>query len=250
MTGDAERRKIEEEFHDRAARVDETTFYDFGALDEPDAYLIATLGDLRGKALLEIGCGIGTNTIAFARAGAFVTALDISSEMVAVARERAAREGLSERVLTIHSSVEEMDFPEGSFDVVYGHSVLHHLELSSAIPRIARALRPGGIASFLDPLDHNPILNGMRKLTPDIRTPTEKPLSTEDIRAIGRSFSSLDRQEFHFLSLAAFVWYYVVRNERFFRATLGVLSKLDRMVFRTMPSLRRFAWVTVLTFKR
>lgn len=242
-----ERHRIEEAFHDRVAREATGDFYDFGALDIPDAYLHAQLGDLRGKLLVEIGCGDGRNTVSL-REQVPTSSLDISAEMVAVTSERARAEGLESRISARQCSIEELDLPELSCDVVYGHSVLHHLDLDLAIPRIANVLKPGGLATFLDPLDHNPILNFMRKLTPAIRTPTEKPISLADIAKISKYFSHARRREFHFLSLAAFFWYYGIRNERCFRATLAALSRVDGKLFDVAPLCRRFSWVTVMTF--
>ncbi len=243
----AERHRIEQRFHDERAREVESTFYDFGALDAPDAYLWSQLGDLRGKSVLEIGCGTGTTTLAFAAAGATVTALDISSEMVDVMRDRVTRAGFADRVTGLHSSVEHLTVEPASFDLVYGHSVLHHLDLSAAAPRISAALRPSGRAAFLDPLDHNPVLNLMRRLTPEIRTPTEKPLDRGDIARLGAHFSTCVRREFHLTALAAFVFWYGMRDERLFRASLASLARIDDALFKFLPFTRELSWVTVLT---
>src|SRR5262245_27449705 len=64
---------------------------------EPHIAHFAEFAKWKGKRVLEIGCGIGTETINFARAGADVTALDVSDESLAVARQRAAVYGLESR---------------------------------------------------------------------------------------------------------------------------------------------------------
>ena len=81
-----------------------------------------------GRRVLEIGCGIGTDTVNFARAGAHVTALELSEESAALARRRLEVYGLSDRV-TIHvGNAEELPrvvLPQ-AFDLVYSFGVIHH----------------------------------------------------------------------------------------------------------------------------
>lgn len=81
-----------------------------------------------GKRVLEIGCGIGTDTISFARAGACVTAIELSPRSADVARQRARVYGLGDRV-TIHvGDAESLPdvVPPQPFDLVYSFGVIHH----------------------------------------------------------------------------------------------------------------------------
>lgn len=80
-------------------------------------------------------------------------------------------------------------FPDGSFDLVVGNGILHHLDLRLAIPEVSRLLRPGGSAVFLEPLGDNPLAKLFRRLTPKARTADERPLSRADITAADALFS-------------------------------------------------------------
>lgn len=82
----------------------------------------------RGKKVLEIGCGIGTDTINFARAGADVTAVDLSSESLALAQQRAEVFGLSDRIQFHEANAEQLAdiIPVQKFDLVYSFGVIHH----------------------------------------------------------------------------------------------------------------------------
>src|SRR6478672_2919802 len=62
----------------------------------------------RGKKVLEIGCGIGTDTINFARAGATVTAVDLSAESLKLANKRAEVFGLGDRINFIEANAERL----------------------------------------------------------------------------------------------------------------------------------------------
>lgn len=95
---------------------------------EPHIPLFAEFEKWRGKKVLEIGCGIGTDTINFARAGAEVTAVDISAASVELARKRAEVMGLADRITFYEANAENLsDFiPEQKFDLVYSFGVIHH----------------------------------------------------------------------------------------------------------------------------
>jgi SAM-dependent methyltransferase len=81
-----------------------------------------------GKRVLEIGCGIGTDTVNFARAGSHVTAIDLSDASADITRRRLEVYGLSDRA-TIHvGNAEELPsvLPPQTFDLVYSFGVIHH----------------------------------------------------------------------------------------------------------------------------
>jgi 2-polyprenyl-3-methyl-5-hydroxy-6-metoxy-1,4-benzoquinol methylase len=82
----------------------------------------------RGKKVLEIGCGIGTDTISFARAGAQVTAVDLTEKSLEVARQRARVFGLEDRIRFIQANAERLSdsVPVEPYDLVYSFGVIHH----------------------------------------------------------------------------------------------------------------------------
>ena len=95
---------------------------------EPHIPGFADFEKWRGKSVLEIGCGLGTDTVNFARAGARVTAVDLSDQSAAIARQRLDVYGLGDRV-TIHvGDAEQLPsfIPPQTFDLVYSFGVIHH----------------------------------------------------------------------------------------------------------------------------
>ena len=95
---------------------------------EPHIPAFAEFDRWAGKRVLEIGCGIGTDTMNFARAGAQVTAVDVSARSLELARARAEVFGLSDRISFIEANAEQLSAfvaPE-PYDLVYSFGVIHH----------------------------------------------------------------------------------------------------------------------------
>jgi len=95
---------------------------------EPHIPGFAEFEKWRGKRVLEIGCGIGTDTINFARAGANVTAVDLSVESLKLAKKRAEVFGLSDRIDFHEVNAERLSetIPAARYDLVYSFGVIHH----------------------------------------------------------------------------------------------------------------------------
>ncbi|HTR81892.1 MAG TPA: class I SAM-dependent methyltransferase [Bacteroidota bacterium] len=96
-----------------------------------------------GKKLLEIGCGLGTDLLQFAKGGAVVTGVDLTPQSIELVEKRFDLEGLP--VDARVSDAEHLPFNDGSFDVVYSFGVLHHTpNTQKAIDEVYRVLKPGG----------------------------------------------------------------------------------------------------------
>jgi SAM-dependent methyltransferase len=97
-------------------------------LVEPHIPVFAEFGRWAGKRVLEVGCGLGTDTMNFARAGAHVTAVDLSSASLALARQRAELFGLQDRITFVEANAERLsEFVEPAhYDLVYSFGVIHH----------------------------------------------------------------------------------------------------------------------------
>lgn len=105
-------------------------------------------GRWRGKRVLEIGCGLGTDTVQFLRAGAEVAAVDLSLRSVRLALERAQQN--AHRGLFLNADAESLPFADESFDLVYSWGVLHHTpDTERAIEEVRRVLRAGGQALIM-----------------------------------------------------------------------------------------------------
>jgi SAM-dependent methyltransferase len=98
--------------------------------------------------LLEIGCGMGTDLLQFARGGAEVTGVDLTARSIEISRQRFAVYGA--RGDFAIADGESLPFADGSFEVVYSNGVLHHTpDTEGAVREIHRVLSPRGLARVM-----------------------------------------------------------------------------------------------------
>lgn len=101
-----------------------------------------------GARLLEVGCGMGTDLLQFARGGAICTGMDLTPRSIAITRHRFALYG--EHADFLIGDGERLPFENDSLDIVYSNGVLHHTpDTAGAIRELHRALKPDGIAKVM-----------------------------------------------------------------------------------------------------
>ena len=119
---------------------------------EPHIPRFAEFPRWQNKRVLEIGCGIGTDTMNFARHGARVTAVDLSEKSLEMARKRAEVYGLSDRIRFCHGSGEALTdvLPAERYDLVYSFGVIHHTpHPDRVLEQIRNYVRPGSAVKIM-----------------------------------------------------------------------------------------------------
>jgi SAM-dependent methyltransferase len=195
----------------------------------------------QGKKVLEYGCGTGSHAPQLAKWGAQVTGIDISNVAIEKAIEQARAEQLH-GLDYYQMDAEALTFAKDTFDLTCGTAILHHLDLKRAFSELARTMKPGGRAVFLEPLGHNPLINAYRKLTPGLRTPDEHPLLMKDFSLANLHFGKVDLHFFNLFTLSAVPF----RHWRWFPRVLNLLNGMDSMLFRVFPGAGQFAWTVVI----
>lgn len=157
----------------------------------PLEYAFHLLGDVRGRDVLEYGCGSGENTLMLAHRGAVVSAIDISLDLIMIANRRLRVNGIGDGVRFQVASAYDLPYPDDSVDLVFGMFILHHLDLEQAAREIHRVLRKGGRAVFSEPMRSSRTLRALRKLipyrAPDV-SPYERPLMLKEVEDFSRRF--------------------------------------------------------------
>jgi SAM-dependent methyltransferase len=221
--------------------------------------ILDLMGNLRGKKLLDMGCGLGESSVYFALRGAQVTAVDLSPGMVECAKALGRVHGVEIEGLV--QSGEDPDLPEAHYDIVYVANTIHHItDKDRFFRQMQRALKPGGWFFSWDPLAYNPVINVYRRMASAVRTEDEAPLSFADARLARRYFPNLQHREFWILTLSLFLKYYFIDRvhpnddrywKRIFRETAATLwwwkplAAIDRWLTR-IPLVRRLAWNMVM----
>ncbi len=107
------------------------------------------LGMIKGLApaprILDIGCGPGVQTLELARlTGGTIVALDLMPRMIERMREGAERQGLADRIETVQMDMNEMDFPEESFDLVWSEGAIYLMGFKRGLEKVKRFVKTGG----------------------------------------------------------------------------------------------------------
>lgn len=253
--------KVEEEqFHDEwAESIDPASVMvddSWIAQTCPEHRWIAKqLGDLRGKRVLDVGCGAGEAAVWFAKQGADVTACDISQGFLDLVHKVAALHGVS--VKTEQVDADGLGMPAESFDVIYCGNLLHHVHLDTTLAQVARCLKPGGKFVSWDPLCHNPAINVYRAMATEVRTDDEHPLSVKDLDVFHKHFAQVDTGYFWLTTLGIFFRFYLIERvhpneERYWKKIIREHQRLtsihrrwervDNVLLQVLPFLKRYCW--------
>ncbi|SLM33146.1 hypothetical protein MTBBW1_900013 [Desulfamplus magnetovallimortis] len=157
--------------------------------------MISFLKDSLGKEFLEVGCGMGTDTVVFAKHGFNVKGVDITEAHLALAEQLFALFDMQGEF--IHGNAEKLPFDDNSFGAVYSFGVLHHtLNTDRAIKEIYRVLMPEGRAVImlynkwsLNNLAHLITGKGFENVTKGDDSPITKRFSKNEIRSMCSDFS-------------------------------------------------------------
>lgn len=202
------------------------------------------LGELAGKDLLDYGCGMGEESVYFAKLGARVTSIDISEVGVSTLRRRAAHNGLD--IHAYEMRCDPTSFASASFDRIHGMGILHHVGIEAALAEVHRLLRPGGVGVFLEPMGDSPAVEAVKTFLMkharflgdfDHVTDHEHNLTWREIELATQRFSRTAVYPYHLL----------YRLKRFFpERALDAIRRFDQAALSLAPGLRHYAGACVI----
>lgn len=216
-------------------------------------YRFRILGSLKGRNVLDAGCGDGSNSVLLAKLGATVTGIDISSGSIELARKRAAANGIEEVTRFVCSPLETADLASGSFDLIWADNILHHLisEMDSVLAMFLTWVKPGGMVVLTEPINLNQTLRDLRFRVPlkTRATPDERPLERTELERIRHYFPSLRVRHFSFLGRVS---RFLLRSQSYEhsswlqRATASTLALVDYGAL-SVPYIKNLAGIAVMS---
>ncbi len=184
--------KVATQDHDTLGFFEELEEYRFEKLH----YLpkLVNFAGYEGKQLLDVGCGLANDTSRFARGGALVTGIDLSSRAATLSQRNFELRGLEGTFKQMDGG--NLEFADNSFDVVYCHTVLHFAYNPEAIIKeIHRVLKPGGQAIIMTVNRHSWLMVMHKLMGVEIDyldSPVFHPYTISEFRNLLRPFSQVN----------------------------------------------------------
>ena len=223
--------EVEEMFrNDRGLKFsNQLTYEDYFGLFTTYRVVKDFFGPVKERKILDFACGSGWISIYLARSGAECCGFDISPKSVEIATRMAEVNGVGSRCQFKVTAAEKMDYPDNTFDLLFGNAALHHTDLDKSPSEIARVLKPGGKAAFIDDLRHHPVMWLYRKFTSDKHTHFETPMVHRNVEQFKPYFTSAVFESYDFLSIFPKQ-----------KGLTKVLRPIDASMLAVMPFMKHF----------
>jgi len=209
------------------------------------------MGDISGKKVLDLGCGLGQASIWLARNGAMVTGVDISEASIRKAQTHAGKAGLN--ITFKVGNADELNY-DSEYDIVFCRGFLHHLpDVRKSLSRYRRYLGEEGLIIAQEPRMGNPIASIARKF-PSFRptTPDEHPFETGELEGLFQEvLGETEYCYFYLLSPLHLIFSRIrlLRSSKLSKASFWFLNTVDRALL-LLPWMRKYAWLEVIYAKK
>ena len=204
-------------------RRDDTVF--------PLEYAFHLLGDVRGKTVVDLGCG-GVNAVILASRGARVISIDISERNLERAGKRAIAGASGDGVELLYSDAADIPIAASSADAVFAAAILRHVDPVRTARQIRRVLKPGGVAVFQEPIAGSSRLAAVKNFSL-----AERALTLADVEAVCRAVGIAGRRREFWLTTRLVCRLGAATSS----PTAKAAQRLDAIVLRRFPSLSGFA---------
>jgi len=215
-------------------------------------YFDRLVASLREKRILSIGGGVDALGVFLAHVGNQVTTVDVSAVAATSTRELAEARGIKGNLITLVTSVEEVEFGSGAFDVVIAKRALHHMDIACTVERVHKWLVAGGVFWAEEPVCLLRLLEWIHRKAPfhpsAPRTPEERELTDKDLRLIRYTFGRVKVRYFDFLARES-IAYFVSKSRMDW--LLNPLGKIDYLLMNQgLPILRRVGTYAIIEARK
>ncbi len=188
------------------------------------------IGVVKGKNILDVGCGRGHISFYLAKKGANIIGIDLSANLIDQCKYMAEKLELNLEFKVMNAQIP--DFEDGKFDIIVGSRAIHHLpDLDLFFRECKRLLKKKGYIVFIEPLKKNPIVELNRKyVAPKRRTKFEYPLLISDAFKAKNKFGNIQHYEYFLISPFAMVIEKFIKNRVLFKTTYKILNFLEKPI--------------------
>jgi 2-polyprenyl-3-methyl-5-hydroxy-6-metoxy-1,4-benzoquinol methylase len=207
----------------------------------PLEYAYYLLGDVRGKTVLDIGCGSGENLVSLTQRGARAIGIDISPELMTLAQQRLDGHGVSATLQV--GSAYETGLPDRSVDVVFCIALVHHLQIPMVRDEMRRILKADGAIIVSEPIRFSSSYARLRNLLPVAEDVSdfEHPLTLSEVDELVQGFDTEGTRYFR-LPLVPLV-------QRTPFAACRMPWRLSNWALQKLPFLEHYATIVVMKLK-
>jgi len=255
--------------HERITQLrqapDRFTIKNFPRSHHQQAYgdIIKSVGPLRAKRVLELGCGRGDLSVFLAKQGAEVTGVDVGENLIGAAKLLAEVNDV--RCEFQAANITDIPFEANTYDVVLGIAILHHLsppDLRKALQETHRVLKDDGVAFFVETVEDSKVFDFIQNIFPRqkkgsrwyrpsilqrkawreyVKQMDDRALTSRELFAAGRQFRAVRKRSYGFL----------IRLQGLIgRRFAGSLTAADRILLRVFPPLRRLCQTVLVEYRK
>jgi ubiquinone/menaquinone biosynthesis C-methylase UbiE len=210
-------------------------------------YAVRSLGDIKGKRVLDLGCGTGWFSVILAKRGALVEGIEISSVAVEIAKKRAEVNNVYDTVNFKEMSFYDLNFPDNYFDLIIGLSVLHHSRDKDRLCHsLHRVLKSNGRIVFNEPFGNMMFLERLRLIVPvevdeEDKTHWSEQVKYRDLNVFKMSFKTRYK-EFQLISRLD----RIIHNKQ----AIQLMGEIDLMLLDKFRFLRPYARDIVIVLEK